>query len=236
MKALRKSKRELFKEKLYEKKYALMKSGQLEGPTKKFNKKNAGKELKARDNKEQKASDYQMQETADIETQKPVKTIVQNSVETLDLAYDVRNVYDDHKPEESDSTFKVKGITYKLLENDSSRVDSDSEEEKSMEVKETNDTNMELSNNDDKHMELSNNDDKQGDSSLGLTENTATSKLTFVENNLMTCVNGYWIKRSSIGDVDKMKNEKIKEIIAQRDNGDESRLLNAEEDAKLKVS
>ena len=67
------------------------------------------------------------------------------------------------------------------------------------------------------------------------TDNQSKNKIKYEENMMMTCVQGFWIRRSSIMDVDKIRNEKHDKILASRTNGDISPLLSKEEEKRYQV-
>jgi len=240
MKALRKAKRVLFKEKLYAKKYDLMQKGEFVGPTKVRNKRNAKKVTTTSFNKTTEDSPKETKTGEKIKTEKAKTTPVSDSVEDLEMQYDF-GADSDEAIDESDSLPNADQVD----ESDSEeQADSGCEDETQEEVKVEFTEPIESSIKEEDVTELGVDSIKE-DETMETEENkddeakktpVKVSAIKFEENNFMTCISGHWIPRSSVGLIDKIKITKTQEIINTRTNKDKESPLDKDEDKKLQVS
>lgn len=245
MKAIRKAKRELFKDLLYEEKLKQIKEGTYKGPVKVWNKKDkAGTATDSQqspgltecvlESTEANAKKHTGKGINLVKEQQPHKC--PDSIEGLDLNYEFSSIFDDKSENiktnngncsgDDAEEMEFNGIPYKIIETNVDDLDErnlQSEAESETELKDNTSTT---------HNEVEKSNQSEQDNSTV----PANTKLVFEENRLMTCVEGFWIRRCCLLEVDELRAAKKKEIIAARDNGSDSPCLSKSEDKQFQVS
>lgn len=248
MKAIRKSKRELFKEMLYEEKLKQIKEGTYKGPVKVWNKKDkAGNTKLAPTEGNQQSvqlpnnigSNIRSNETnAKEDTKMKINTPEKkepskcpNSIEGLDLNYEFGPISDENSEtiiskkgnslaEDSAEAMEFNGIPYMMVETNLDKLDDSdqqSDAESETELKENiSSTNIEI--------------DQESKTV------PTVAKLVFEENKMMTCVDGFWIRRNNLLEVDELRAAKKKEIIAKRTSESDSPGLSKSEEKQFKIA
>lgn len=232
MKPIRKANRVLFKELLYEEKFNQMKKGVYDGPVKVWSKKQGQKDTnsKKEKSKDQLKTTKETPNTNDLKDSKPDKKSKKksnkievdtnaSSIEGLNLNFNLsdNSVSDDEMEDDSSMTFN--GVPYSIVETKTENLDD------------SNDSSDDESIGEDQNSE----NDASDDNGTSSDEETANSdSIKMEENDLMTQVEGIWIRKSKLSSVASLREEKKKQVLEARpDNSDAPMTL--EEDKKYKV-
>lgn len=253
MKAIRKEKRILFKEKLYEKKFDMMKSGTYAAPVKVWNKRNdPTKDTSVKtDNLHSNVTGNKSAPSISIPSHSgdevPKKNI--ESIEGLDLNYEMGPITDEHGTEEEEPSMDFNGIPYTVVETNLDRLndqsDSDMETEvdnscksqkmgenkSSVKADKTVVSNYQTNSINKSRLRAQNwSKMKTGkkllpasEENIALQDETVSSRkesqvivkkvalkkkgktgdMIFEENKIMTCIDGFWIKKKSVEEVER---------------------------------
>lgn len=203
MKAIRKEKRILFKEKLYAKKFELMKKGEYKAPVKVWNKREYGNNIKGQE-KSYPAIIIKQQVS---NSKKPI-----DSIESLDLNYEFGSVSDGCQDEEDlmevteTNAHKLDEaeMKKKIVSSKAPHKVTDKFHKLTIDRKFSN-TTVKSSSNSKKPCQSgpSRSNDLDKVSSSTPTEPTNPQKIVYSENKMMTCVDGFWIRLNKVVEVER---------------------------------